>query len=130
MTAFRPLRLLRNLSYLAVVDDVQAALCERFGVEFHASQPHLKLGLALAALGQQPINGLRHPPKGDTTGWYVWGGLELSPAADFFQPVHLDHLEEVLPAVIPYLGLPAGWRFQIAPGHEDVWFDAALLSES
>ncbi|MFL6787405.1 MAG: hypothetical protein ACJ8FC_01940 [Sphingomicrobium sp.] len=112
------------------MDDMQAAVCERFGVEFHPCQPHLKLGLALATLGQQPINGLRHPAKGDTTGWYVWGGQGLSAADDFFEPVHADHLDEILPSIIPYLGLPAGWRFQLAPGHEDVWFDPALLDKS
>jgi hypothetical protein len=112
------------------MDELQPALCERFGAEFRPSQPHLKVGVALATLKQQPINGLRHPPKGDTTGWYVWGGQELSSADDFFQPVHVQHLDEILPAIIPYLGLPPGWRFQIAAGHEDVWFDGALLSES
>jgi hypothetical protein len=84
----------------------------------------------MATLGQQPINGLRHPPRGDTSGWYVWAGETLSSAADFFQPVHAAHLGELLPAIIHYLGLPPGWRFQVAPGHEDVWFDATLLSES
>lgn len=111
------------------MDDRQAAMCERFGVEFRPSSPRLKLGVALATLGQQPMNGLRHPPEGDTTGWYVWAGEELSSAGDFFQPVHADHLNKILPAIIPYLGLPAGWRFQLGPGHEDVWFDAALLNE-
>jgi hypothetical protein len=112
------------------MDDTQAGICERFGVEFNPSELHLKLGVALATLGQQPINGLRHPPKEDTTGWYVWAGADLSPADDFFQPVHADHLDKILPTIIPYLGLPAGWRFQVAPDHEDVWFDEALLKES
>ena len=111
------------------MDVAQSAVCERFGVECHPSEPHSKLGVALATLGQQPLNGLRHKPEGDTTGWYVWGGQELSSADDFFQPVHVEHLDKILPAIIPYLGLPAGWRFQIALGHEDVWFDAMLLSE-
>jgi hypothetical protein len=26
-----------------------------------------------------------------------------------------------------YLGLAPGWRFLIAPGYEDVWFDEILL---
>jgi hypothetical protein len=112
------------------MDEGQPAVCERFGVEFRPGAADAKLGLALATLGQQPINGLRHPPKGDTSGWYVWAGNTLSSAADFFQPVHTDHLSELLPAIIPYLGLPPGWRFQVAPGHEDIWFDAALLNES
>ena len=105
----------------------QAAVCDRFGVECRASEPLHKVGLALSSLGLQPLNGLRHPPAGDTTGWYIWGGLDLSTSDDFFQPIHVDHLGEVLPTVVPYLGLPAGWRFQLAMGHEDVWFDADLL---
>ena len=109
------------------MDETQAALRERFGAEFRPSQQHQKLGVALATLEQRPINGLRHPPQEDNTGWYVWGGQELSPTDDFFQPVHVAHLEEILPAIGPYLGLPPGWRFQVAPGHEDVWFDSTLL---
>lgn len=105
----------------------QVAVCDRFGVECRPSEPRMKLGLALNTLSAQPLNGLRHPPTSDTTGWYVWGGEELSSAEDFFQPIHVSHLEELLPAIIPYLGLPPGWRFQIATGHEDVWFDASLL---
>lgn len=32
------------------------------------------------------------------------------------------------PEVLPYLGLPPGWRFRIAPGHSDVWDDPELLT--
>lgn len=106
---------------------MQSAICRRVGAEFQPSLPHLKVGVALTSLGKQPINGLRHPAQGDTTGWYVWAGDELLPDEDFFQPVHVDHLAEVLPTIIPYLGLPAGWRFLLAPGQEDIWFDGALL---
>lgn len=107
--------------------NTQTSLCKRFGAECHPNQPHSKVGIALATLGQQPINGLRHSPQDGTTGWYVWGGEQFSSAADFFQPVHIEHLDEILPTIIPYIGLPAGWRFQVAPGHEDVWFDPGLL---
>jgi hypothetical protein len=110
------------------MDEMQSAVCQRFGAEFQPIAPHLKVGVALATLAQQPINGLRHPPEGETSGWYVWGGAELSSDDDFFEPLHVGHLSEVLPAIIPYLGLPAGWRVQIALGHEDVWFDASLLN--
>ncbi|WP_456236778.1 immunity protein Imm33 domain-containing protein [Croceibacterium salegens] len=110
------------------MDNGQAGVCDRFGAEFHPAHPNLKLGLALATLGREPINGLRHPPTGDTTGWYVWAGEKLSTAADFFQSVHADHLNEILPRIVPYLGLAPGWRFQIAPDHEDVWFDASLIN--
>jgi hypothetical protein len=63
----------------------------------------------------------------DTTGWYIWAGEELGQADDFFEPVHVAHLVELCPAVLPYLGLSPGWRFLIASGHEDVWKDPSLL---
>lgn len=52
----------------------------------------------------------------------------MSSDPDFFQPLRVEHLTHWCPAVIPYLLLPPGYRFQIAPGHEDVWFDASLLA--
>jgi hypothetical protein len=73
-----------------------------------------------------PVHGLRHPPEGQTSGWYVWTG-ELSQADDFFQPWHTLHLIEILPAVAELLPLPPGSRFLIAPDHRDVWEDSTLL---
>jgi hypothetical protein len=74
-----------------------------------------------------PINGLRHPPEGDTTGWYLWAGEELGADEGFFAPLCMAHLDEWCAPAIPYLGLPPGWRFLIADGYEDVWFDPSLL---
>lgn len=74
-----------------------------------------------------PINGLRHFPEGNTTGWYIWTG-EYSAAPDFFKPMHLFHLQEYYPELLKYLGLPPGNRFLIDDkGYEDVWFDEGLL---
>lgn len=73
-----------------------------------------------------PLNGLRHTPEGDTTGWYIWAGEELSDDPQFFEPIHVGHLAELCPEVLPYLALPPGWRFLIAPSYEDVWEDATL----
>ncbi len=88
---------------------------------------NLKVGLAVQTLGQIPINGLRHPPEGDTTGWYIWGGETLDQSDDFFQPIHWYHLSEMLPEVMRFLHLAPGWRFLIAEGYEDTWFDPSLL---
>ena len=77
--------------------------------------------------GQLPLNGLRHRPVDGTSGWYFWAGELLSDADDFFAPYHLVHLEETRPELLPYLALPPGWRFLIAPGQEDVWFDESLF---
>lgn len=46
---------------------------------------------------------------------------------EFFAPLHVEDLPEWCPVVLPYRGLPPGWRFQLASGHEDVWEDAGLL---
>lgn len=74
-----------------------------------------------------PLNGLRHPPEEGTSGWFVWAGRELPDDPDFFVPLHVEHLDDWCPQVLPYLALPPGWRFLLAPGHEDVWHDPTLL---
>jgi hypothetical protein len=107
--------------------DEQQATCTRVGAEFLESRLDEKLGVALETLGQYPINGLRHKPESGTCGWYIWCGEDLSADPEFFKPLHVAHLSERLPAALPYLGLAPGWRFLLAPGHEDVWFDASLL---
>lgn len=76
--------------------------------------------------GVLPVHGLRHAPVGDTTGWYIWAGEELSDDGDFFQPLHVEHLQALCPQVIPYLALPPGWRFLLAGAYEDVWFDPTI----
>jgi hypothetical protein len=78
--------------------------------------------------GILPINGLRHPPEGDTTGWYIWAGGEPSDAPDFFVPLHVEHIKEWCPDAIRFLGLPPGWRFLVAGEHEDVSEDRSLLN--
>ena len=86
-----------------------------------------KLGVALQTLDQTPIRGLRHPPTGETNGWYIWAG-EYSSEKDFLQPLHASHLLQRLPEVIRFLGLPPGSRFLLAGEHVDVWFDESLLN--
>lgn len=105
----------------------QAAICRRFGSAVVAPAPNLKVGIALATLSLSPLNAFRHPPEGDTSGWYIWGGERLSDDPAFFQPLHTTHLSEYCASVLPYLALAPGWRVLIAQGHEDVWYDKSLL---
>ncbi|MBO0922004.1 hypothetical protein J1G42_14360 [Cellulomonas sp. zg-ZUI222] len=103
----------------------------RFGADRSPVLPGEIVGVAQAVgTGLLPINGLRHPPAGRACGWYIWAGEELSSAADFFEPRHVEHLGPLSQWVRPYLELAPGWRFLIAPGYEDVWFDAGLLQGS
>lgn len=106
----------------------QESTCEKFNVPFFNTPSTLKVGISLNVKeGVQPINGLRHPPEGDTSGWYIWAGEEFSEDPNFFVPLHIEHLSEWCPEIIKYLGLPPGWRFLIAPNYEDVWQDPSLL---
>jgi hypothetical protein len=98
------------------------------GVEPFAAPPDLTVGIAgNVRSGLQPVNGLRHPPDVGTTGWFIWAGEQLSDEPGFFVPLHVAHLAEWCPAVLPYPELPPGWRFLIAPEYEDVWEDPSLL---
>jgi hypothetical protein len=68
---------------------------------------------------------------GDTTGWFIWGG-EAEPAEqadDFFQPLHVEHLYEWCPEILPYLALPPGWGVIVDAGYEDAWYDPSYLVE-
>jgi hypothetical protein len=107
--------------------DLQRALCDRYGAPWVSAPDHLKVGIARnVRTGLQSLNGLRHPAQGDTTGWYIWAGDELSTAPDFFEPVHVVHLAEWCPAALKFLGLAPGWRFLKAADYEDVWEDSTL----
>ena len=108
--------------------ETQEEVCSRFGVMAEPPNIGTKLGIALATIGKVPINGLRVRVDG-TCGWFIWGGSEASTDPAFYQPLHAAHIANYLPLAEPYLSLPPGYRFQIADGHEDVWFDAALLTE-
>jgi hypothetical protein len=110
------------------IEDVQRAICRRFDADYCASLKDEKVGIAEnVRTGLSPINGLRHTPTGEMTGWYIWAGVELSDSPDFFVPLHVEHLDEWCPEVKKYLGLAPGWRFLIADEYEDVWFDESLL---
>ncbi len=106
----------------------QIEICKKYGAEYKPLDWGLKIGASLNLYtGELPINGLRKVLEG-TSGWFLWAGETFSYDDDWFQPLHVHHLIEKLPEVIPYLALPAGWRFLIAPGYEDVWYDATLIN--
>lgn len=111
-------------------EKLAADFCAERGIEFLPVSFDQKIGIAANVLaGDLPVNGLRHLPSGDTSGWYIWAGGEIPDDDRFFEPMHIEHMAELCPNLMRYLGLPPGWRFQVAPDHEDVWFDPTLLVE-
>jgi hypothetical protein len=106
----------------------QLSICQKYGAAFCESPGFLKVGISKNVKeGVRPINGLRHPLEGDTSGWYIWGGEEYSDDPDFFIPLHIEHLNEWCPMILKYLGLPPGWRFLVTENYEDAWEDHLLL---
>ncbi|MFZ1102478.1 MAG: hypothetical protein WAN86_06490 [Hyphomicrobiaceae bacterium] len=107
----------------------QRAIWERYGSVFVASPTDMKVGISENVRhGLVPLNGLRHSPVGDTTGWYIWCGEELSHADDFFVPLCVAHLQAWCADALPFLGLAPGWRFLKAGDYIDVWLDRELES--
>lgn len=112
------------------MEKAQKALYELHKAPYRAVNLNEMIGISQTALnGAKLIHGLRHPSTDTTSGWYIWSG-ELLDSPDFFQPLHLEHAIKLRPDIIPYLGLPPGWRFMIdtSAKHEDVWRDETLLS--
>ena len=106
------------------INEKRASLAAKYGFERCAAPDDAKVGIARdIKSGHPPINGVRCLPEKGTTGWYIWAGKTISDDPDSFVPLHVSHLGDWCPDVLPYLELPPGWRFLIAPGHEDVWFD-------
>jgi hypothetical protein len=106
----------------------QAAVCAKFGAERQVPSSGAKLGIALRSLHLRPLQALRHSPAYGTCGWYIWGG-EMSEDPEFFSPLHVAHLDQYAPELVPYLALPPGWRVLLAPNHEDVWFEERVRDE-
>jgi hypothetical protein len=105
----------------------QSDTCKQFGSLFQPPAEDDRLGIALSTLSQLPINAIRYSPEHGTCGWYIWGG-ELSDDPEFFQSLHVHHLVEHAPNLVPYLALAPGWRVLLAPAQTDVWYDPTLIA--
>ena len=104
----------------------QKVICEKYESKWNPINKKLKVGIG-SDLNADPIHGLRHPEENGTTGWYIWTG-EYSESNDFFKPICAEHLLQIRPDLIKYLGLDIGYRFLIdKKEYEDVWYDEKLI---
>lgn len=106
------------------INELQQEICRKHQSKFEPLFFDEIVAVALGSLGQMPITGIRNIlQKDENVSWFIYCG-EPSEQADFYQPVHWHHLKEILPEVLPYLGLSQGFRFIIDnEGYEDVWFE-------
>ena len=103
----------------------QKAICATHTSDWKPINKKLRVGVS-ANLDKDPIHGLRHPSEERTTGWFIWTG-DYSEADDFFQPMCAEHLLQIRPDIIKYLGLDVGYRFLADKnGYEDIWYDEKL----
>jgi hypothetical protein len=107
----------------------QREMCAWFGAVDAPLEPWNIVGVSESVGKEIRLNRLR-PVEGNASSWFSWGGEEWSDAADFFAPIHGEHLLDRCPEAFPYLALPPGWRFPIAPNYGDVWFDESLLAST
>ena len=106
------------------IEKIRKSLADRFDFDPCPVSGDEKVGISRNVLtGLMPINGVRTLPERGTTGWYIWAGEAMSLEPHFFEPLHVAHLASWAPSIVGYLILPPGWRFLVAPGYEDVWFD-------
>lgn len=103
----------------------QKEICAAHSSLWRPINKKLRVGVS-ANLDEDPINGLRHPSEKGTTGWFIWTG-DYSESEDFFQPMCAEHLLQLRPDIIKYLGLDIGYRFLADKnGYEDIWYDEKL----
>ncbi|MEQ5390997.1 hypothetical protein ABN236_02840 [Proteus sp. fly-1013] len=104
------------------ITEQQKIMCEKYDVS--PQEPEEMVAIALDKLSGNPIYGTRiKQSEGDTISWFFYCEKYCA-RNDFYQPLHTEHLEELLPEVINYLYLPEGYNFIIdREGYEDVWFE-------
>ena len=107
-------------SHSVADQSAQVAVCRKYALP--VIPPEDMVAVAIPTIGKMPIHGSRIIlPKDGNISWFIHCG-EFSDADDFYQPLHAAHLQEMLPLVVKYLGLPPGSRFIIDDqGYEDVW---------
>lgn len=108
--------------------DDQHRMCLRFDARYMPPAMDEKMGIALGTLDRLPLHVVRLQPDNGDCGWYIHGG-ENSEDANFYQALHVSHVEQYCAKIIPYLALPPGWRVLLAPDYEDVWFDEKIIKK-
>ncbi|CRL64859.1 immunity protein Imm33 domain-containing protein [Proteus vulgaris] len=109
-----------NKNKILHVIEQQKRVCKKYGVL--PENPEEMVAIALDTLNLTPIYGTRIKRSKDSTiSWFFYCG-EYCERDNFYQALHTEHLNIVLPEVMKYLYLPEGYNFIIdRDGYEDVW---------
>lgn len=106
--------------------EAQLETCKRFSAIHFPFKDDDTVYFATATRGLLPVNGERINSENGESGWYIWCGVERKDDESFFEKISLYELSDRAPLVQAFLGLPPGYRFLIAGGHQKAWYDTDL----
>ena len=120
-----PIPFLTLADWSSIVDE-QRRVCEQYKATFVPRLPVLKVGICARREGRNSADSWI---EDGSRPWHD-GLVHLAQATSQAERVfHRCTLNTCQSGVLrrQFLGLPPGWRFLIADGFEDVWYDAKLL---
>jgi len=106
----------------------QTKICEKYQSAVVPCYENEIIALAVESIGKQPTYGTRIRPKsGEKVAWFFYSG-ENTQETDFFKPVHIHHVKELMPELEKYLCLDFGYKIIIDDrGYEDVWRESEMI---
>jgi hypothetical protein len=101
--------------------DLQKSTCRDY--DLPDVEPEKMVAIAMDTLGRYPICGERVVKDNDweKISWYFYCG-DYSEIKDPYRPVHVEHLNDILPDVLKFLRMPYGSGFVLdSDGNEEIW---------
>lgn len=121
-------RFLKEFDVNSIID-MQREVCKRFGATHYASDENNTVYFAGETQGLLPVHGERVRGGENQSGWYVWCGGNRFDRDDFFQEMSVFEFAGRVPLAYSFLGLPPGFKFLVAGGHQRAWLEEGLLEE-
>jgi hypothetical protein len=106
---------------LSTLHDLQKSTCRDY--DLPEVEPEGMVAVALDTLGKFPICGECVVKEDDweKISWYFYCG-DYSEKKDFYRPIHIEHLNDILPDALKFLRMPYGSGFVInSNGDEEIW---------
>lgn len=101
----------------------QKQLCSSVGASF--APPHASDFAAVSKgvlEGGMLLEGVRYPARHGQSGWYLTTDLYNGDSSTL-KVMHLEHVTAARPDLIALIGLPFGYRFEVSPEGQAIWYD-------
>ena len=108
----------------------QSNVCRQAGAEFSPPRPDQKVATSVGVVeGELPVWGVRYTAPPHMSGWY----LTTQGYSGEIKDLRVDHLYHVTsrrPDIVPFLALPAGFRFEVTNQGSRAFLDEQALRDS